>query len=307
MTTPPQRPESPARGSPGSLMLGPQGSFWLAAFGIFLATGMDGIVKHLSGDFGTVQIVWMRFALMAAILAPVLVVLRLRLPHRGALGAHVGRSALMLVTTALFFFALGRLPLVEVFVLSFTAPVFTALFAALLLREPIGGRVWAAIALALCGMAVVLAGKGAAPGGATGDPLAYAAALGAPVTYALGLVLLRFQTLRESLPVIVFTQSAIITGVLALPVAAVGVWPAPVDWSAILAMGVLSTAGMLAFAAGLRGLTAARFAVVEYTGLIWATLIGLALFDEVPPLAFWPGAALVLTGCFIAARQRAAS
>lgn len=299
----PHRPDSLARGTPGRAALGPQGSFALAAFGVALATGMDGIVKHLSGELGTLQIVWMRFALMAAILAPVLLVGRLRLPRRGALGAHLGRSALMLITTALFFFALGRLPLVEVFVLSFTAPVFTAILAALLLHEPIGGRTWAAIALALSGVAVVLAGAGAGAAMA-GDPLAYAAALGAPVTYALGLVLLRFQALRESLPVIVFTQSAIIAAVLAMPVAATGAWPAGATWPAILAMGALSTAGLLAFAAGLKGLTAARFAVVEYTGLIWATLIGLALFQEVPPPAFWPGAALVMAGCFIAARQR---
>jgi len=300
----PPRPVLPDT-APRAALLGPQGSFWLAAFGVFLATGMDGVVKHLSADFGTLQIVWMRFALMAVLIAPVLLVWRLRLPGRAALWAHLGRAGLMLATTAMFFFALGRLPLVDVFVLSFTAPVFTAIFGAVFLGERVARATWGAIALALCGMAVVLFGRGEAPGGGAPDLPAYAAALGAPVTYALGIVLLRFQTLRESLPVIVFTQSAMIALVLAVPVGIAGIWPAPGDWGAIAALGLLSVCGYMAFAAGLRGLTAARFAVVEYTGLIWATLIGIAVFDEIPALSFWPGALLVLAGCYLAARQRA--
>jgi drug/metabolite transporter (DMT)-like permease len=216
----------------------------------------------------------------------------------------MGRAALMMTTTALFFFALGRLPLVDVFVLSFTAPVFTALFAAALLGERVGGATWGAIALALAGVAIILAGQGIEQG-ARRDVIAYAAALGAPVTYALGLVLLRFQTLRESLPVIVFTQSAMIAVVLALPVALTGALPAPVHWPAIAALGVLSAMGYMAFVAGLRGLGAARFAVVEYTGLVWATLIGIVVFAEWPGALFWPGAALVIAGCSIASRARA--
>lgn len=303
---PPPRSVAPPPGARAAL-LGPQGSFWLAASGIFLATGMDGVVKHMSADFGTLQIVWMRFALMAALIAPVLLIWRPRLPSGPALWAHLGRAGLMLATTGMFFFALGRLPLVDVFVLSFTAPVFTAIFGAVFLGERVARATWGAILLALCGMAIVLGGRGQVPGGGGADALAYGAALGAPITYALGIVLLRFQTLRESLPVIVFTQSAMIALVLLIPVAAVGVWPAPQHWGAIAALGILSVTGYMAFAAGLRGLTAARFAVVEYTGLIWATLIGIVVFDEIPALSFWPGAALVLAGCYLAARQRAAS
>ena len=44
--------------------------------------------------------------------------------------------------------------------------------------------------------------------------------------------------------------------------------------------------------------------VAEYTGLIWAALIGYAFFAETPRAMVWIGGSLVIIGCLAVARGR---
>jgi S-adenosylmethionine uptake transporter len=46
--------------------------------------------------------------------------------------------------------------------------------------------------------------------------------------------------------------------------------------------------------------------VAEYSGIIWAALIGFVFFAETPRPMVWIGAVLVIAGCWTVARQRAA-
>jgi S-adenosylmethionine uptake transporter len=45
--------------------------------------------------------------------------------------------------------------------------------------------------------------------------------------------------------------------------------------------------------------------VTEYTGLIWAALIGWAVFAEEVRATVWIGAALIIAGCLLAMRGKA--
>ncbi len=44
---------------------------------------------------------------------------------------------------------------------------------------------------------------------------------------------------------------------------------------------------------------AAKVAVAEYTGLIWAAILGYVFFAEVPRSMVWVGGGLVIAGCLI--------
>lgn len=280
--------------------------FASALIGIALLTGMDSLVKALSGTYPTFQIVLTRFAITVLLLGAVVVMLGQAWPRRERLPAHLGRAVLMVITASSFFYALGKLPLAELFALSFTSPIFIAVFAALFLKEPVDRLVAVAIGLGFLGMLVIAFGTGAGPSVEPRSAFALACALLAPVTYALSVVLLRAQTAQEPITVIVTVQGALVVLLLAPVVAVQFTWPTGADWAVYAALGLLGTAGYLAFAGGLKHMTAARFGLVEYTGLLWAALIGYVFFSETPALTVWIGAALIIAGCLIAVRQRTA-
>ena len=124
------------------------------------------------------------------------------------------------------------------------------------------------------------------------EPFALFCALVSPVTYALGIVLLRAQTASEPVTVILATQSLMVAALVSPIVIIAPVVPTSHDLWAFPAVGVLSAVGHLAFGNGLKRMPAANFAMIEYTGVIWAALLGYAFFNEMPRVTAWIGAVL---------------
>ncbi|MBL8655252.1 MAG: DMT family transporter [Alphaproteobacteria bacterium] len=269
--------------------------FALAVFGIALLTGMDALAKALAGGYGTFQIVFFRYAVSLLLFAAAIPLLRPEWPRRDRLGAHAARAVLTIVTGATFFYALGKLPFTEVFAIAYTGPIFVALFGALLLGEKVRWPTMAAIACGFAGV-LVIAADGPAVGGDTQQYLALACAIASPVSYALGVVLLRSQTLHESVPTILIVQAAMITGGLAIVAGPSFHMPDSADLWAIAGIGALGAAGIYAFSAAIAKLQAAQVAAADYSGLIWAAMIGYAAFGETPRPAMWIGALLILAG-----------
>ncbi|MBL0929755.1 MAG: DMT family transporter [Alphaproteobacteria bacterium] len=269
--------------------------FALAVFGIALLTGMDALAKALAGGYGTFQIVFFRYAVSLLLFAAAIPLLRPEWPRRERLGAHAARAVLTIVTGATFFYALGKLPFTEVFAIAYTGPIFVALFGALLLGEKVRWPTMAAIACGFAGV-LVIAADGPAGGGDTQQYLALACAIASPVSYALGVVLLRSQTLHESVPTILIVQAAMITLGLAIVAGPRFTMPDGADLWAIGGIGLLGAAGIYAFSAAIAKLQAAQVAAADYSGLIWAAMLGYVAFGETPRPAMWIGALLILAG-----------
>jgi S-adenosylmethionine uptake transporter len=269
--------------------------FALAVFGIALLTGMDALAKALAGGYGTFQIVFFRYAVSLLLFAAAIPLLRPEWPRRERLRAHAARAVLTIVTSTTFFYALGKLPFTEVFAIAYTGPIFVALFGTLLLGEKVRWPTMAAIACGFAGV-LVIAADGPAGGGDTQQYLALACAIASPVSYALGVVLLRSQTLHESVPTILIVQAAMISVGLAIVAGPSFTMPDSADLWAIGGIGALGAVGIYAFSAAIAKLQAAQVAAADYSGLIWAAMIGYAAFGETPRPAMWIGAALILAG-----------
>lgn len=268
--------------------------FALAVLGIALLTGMDALAKALAGGYGTFQIVFFRYAGSLLWLALAIPLLRPAWPRRDKLAGHATRACLTIVTASSFFYALGELPFTDVFAIAYTGPIFVALFGALFLREAV--RWPTAVALA-CGFAGVLVIAADGAGGGIGDRwLALACAIGSPVSYALGVVLLRSQTAHESVPTIMIVQAAMVVAGLGLVAGPTFRVPDAADVWAIAGIGFFGATGLYAFSAAIAKLQAAKVAAADYSGLIWAAAIGYLAFGETPRLALWLGSALILAG-----------
>jgi drug/metabolite transporter (DMT)-like permease len=77
---------------------------------------------------------------------------------------------------------------------------------------------------------------------------------------------------------------------------AMGGWRSP-DAQALVemsAMGVLAILGNYGLAQAFRMAPVAVVAPFEYTGLIWAVVLGVIVFGDVPPPTFWLGTAIIV-------------
>jgi drug/metabolite transporter (DMT)-like permease len=279
-------------------------AFLLALAAIFLLTVMDSIIKSLAQRFNAFEIMFFRQGIGVFFAAAIFLWFRPGWPAPAQWRAHLARTLIMMATGLMFFHALGRMPLAELFVYTFTAPIFVALFGALILKERLSSRTCAGLALGFAGiLAILLTDPKATFGGGSWDGLA--AALLSPVTYALAMVLLRKQAGGEPVPRIVFVQALLTAAIISAIMLPMARLPEGGDVGKAFAIAAIGTAGNLLLTMAFARAEAAKVIVAEYTGLIWAAIIGYLAFAETPRPMVWVGAALVIAGCVIVMRGKA--
>ena len=271
----------------------------VAVLGIFVLTVMDSFLKKLTQGHSVADIALARYLVAAAACLPFAFAGGMRRPSLAALKAQATRSLSVLATALLFITALKHLPLSEALTLTFLAPSLVALFGRVLLKEPVSKLTGWSIAISFLGVLAV-AGKDIAHWrNPTEDLVGVGAALGAAVAYALSLVWLRARAQADGVVETVLIQNVLLTLYL-LPIA----WfetGAPLvglaaDWPFAVAVGVLGGGGHLLLGWAYRHAAAAKIGAVEYTGLIWALIIGVAWFGEWPGPNVLLGAALIIGG-----------
>ena len=267
--------------------------------------GMDGTAKLLGERYSTPQVTFLRFATGAVFAVPLWLWRRTPLPARPQWRWHALRSALLLVALLTWFFSLSRLPLVQAVGVGYTAPLFIALLAMWLLRERPSRWIWAALALGALGVGVGLWPElraGDAPGSAS-RLLGMGAAAVSAVSYAGVVVLARHQARHDALWTILLVQNLLPVLVLAAPM--LWLWqPVPAsELPLLLLMGALATVGMVCITWAFSHIEASRAAPVEYTGLLWAGLLGYLVFGELPTAWSLGSAALIVIGCLLLVRR----
>ncbi len=287
-------------------MFGPRlaPAFALAILAMAALTGMDAVAKALAPDFSTMQIVFMRYLLPALILAAAIAALGGAWPQRGLLVTAAIRAVFITLTAFFFFYAVATLPLVTATAIAMTGPVLIAVMGVVFLRERWNRSLSVAMVLALAGALIILVGDNDSPFRTTGGWSAWAAALMAPVTYSVTVVLLRVHALQEGTLAIGLGQAALVCLITAPFVLPTLVVPSGAQWWPVIGIGLLGTVGMLAMARALRDLPASIFSFIEYLAPVWAAAFGYVFFSEWPNLTVWLGTALILIGCGFAASQR---
>lgn len=272
-----------------------------AALGIALLTLMDAVVKAQMQQHPFIVALFMRFAMGGLCALVVLALARPAFPSRASLIGNTIRIPVVVLTAGSFFYSLSVLPLAETLTLSFLAPVFVALLGALILKERLDSRILQALGFGVAGMLVMVWPR--LQGEVSGAGLGVAAALFSAVSYAFNLILLRKIALKEHPAIIVLFQTGGPALCLAIPV-----WPhfvpmAGQDLLAYLVAGMLGVGGHLAITSAFARAPASRLAPIEYTALIWASLLGWFVFAEAPLLTTYAGALLIVAGAFAVSRR----
>ena len=205
-----------------------------------------------------------------------------------------------------FYGAVNHLPLAEATVIHQISPVLTAFVAAIWIGEKLEARVMLGMALAFTGViliaqpAVIFAAAGAEPGIAL--PFVLIGVAGA-LFAALAYVAVR-QLGQTEPPVLVVFYFPIVTVPISLPFAIdAWVWPDAYGWLLLLGVGVATQIAQIALTKGLARETAGRAISVGYLQVLFATVFGAILFEDLPGIWSWLGMALIVGSLFVARRR----
>jgi drug/metabolite transporter (DMT)-like permease len=272
----------------------------IMAFAVVTFAANDALVKFLTESFHPLQLVWARYAGHAVLLLPMAVLLARRRRLRVAQpGLHLARGALMLVSTACATFAFGIMPLAELTALGFSGPLVATLLAIPLLGEHVGIRRWSAVAAGFVGVLIVVR-----PGTAAFEPAALLMVAGSSL-WALAFVITRRIGAGEGAAVMMIWTGAV--GLLGGTAMVVPVWRTPdlPDTALLLGMGAFNLLAQYLLIRAVAYAPASALAPLTYTQLVWATIIGMAVFGAVPDLWTLAGAAIIVaSGLYVWHRER---
>lgn len=257
---------------------------------------LDASAKWLVQELPPLQVVWLRFA------THVLLMLLLLAPHHGLAlvrmnnrRLHLLRAGMLASMTALNFVALQYLQLAETGAIQFSVPILIALLSAWWLHERLDWRRWAAILAGFAGVLLVIR-----PGTQAFHP-ALLLALANAVLYAAFNLLTRRMAATESAEAMQMTSA--IGAALVLAPFAWALWQAPqgwLSWAVILLCGLMGGVGHLAVAQAHRHASAAVLGPFLYQQILYMTLWGWLVFNQVPDAAVVAGALVVVgSGLFL--------
>jgi drug/metabolite transporter (DMT)-like permease len=211
--------------------------------------------------------------------------------------AGVGWFGVADLLNVLLFFAAYKLTIAVAVLTHYLTPIFVAITAPLVLREKMTGRTGAAIAVSLCGLAVMLAPSDAsAP--ATAVWTSAALGTGSAVFYASNVLVNKVVADAFSAREALFWHGVVAT-LVALVLVAPRAW-AHVDPHAALFLAVMAVGpgalGGLAFVWGLRRMPAAHASTLTLLEPATSVLLGAAFLGERVSVRALIGGTLILGG-----------
>jgi drug/metabolite transporter (DMT)-like permease len=195
-----------------------------------------------------------------------------------------------------FYYALTQLPIAEATVLHFTSPLWTALIAALFLREELSRWVLGPIVVSLVGVVLV-----------TRPALVFGDAAAEINTFGVGIALLgamlsamAYVSVREASktedPLVIVFYFPLVTVPATLPFISEFVWPQGWVWLVLLGVGVSTQIAQIFLTRGLALEPAGRAMTVGYAQIIFVVLWGMIFFAEYLDVWGVVGSLLVIAG-----------
>lgn len=261
---------------------------------------MDAGSKLLAEDYPIVQILWVRFVLLAAFAfwfaRRTVGLAGLQTRH---LALQVARAALLTVEIGLFIWAITVLPLASAHAIFAITPLLITALAVPLLGEKVGPRRWAAVAVAFVGVLVILR-----PDRGVVHPMSLVILVCA-VMFALYQILTRLVSRDDPPPVTLFYTAALGAAGLTLIGPFFWVWPDARGWALFLLVAFLGGAAHYLLIKALQLAPASVLQPFGYTIMLWATLVGFVVFGNLPDVWTVAGGLVVAaSGVYAFSRER---
>jgi len=264
-------------------------------------SGINGFVVHLSHSMHVFEIAFFRQLIGFLFMSAVFLRGGLRPLITRRFGLHVVRSILNVIAMLAFFYGLTLEPLAKVVSLSLTAPLFATLGAVLLLGEKLTRPRLISLVVGLVGALIIL------------RPGVQAVSLGALLVlfsnsvWAVALVVIKILSRTDSSVTI-----ALYATLLQTPVAlvfALFFWQMPTleQLGYLVIIGIGGTFAQICLGEAFKHADATLVLPIDFTKLVWASLIGYVFFNQIPEIWIWIGACVVFCAVFYNAYQERGS
>src|SRR5512134_526798 len=208
-----------------------RGVLWMGG-AVLSFTAMAIAVRELQRHMGSFEIVFLRSLVMLAIVL-------VWAPRAGwgsirtrRLGVHVWRNVIHFLGQVLWVYSIGALTLATVFAIEFTMPVWTAILAAVFLKERLTFPRLTMLALGLAGVMIILR-----PGTGSFHPAALAMVLGS-LCYASSFIFTKRLSSTDSALAVLFWMSVVQTPISLVAALPHWVTPALADLPWIIGIGI---------------------------------------------------------------------
>ncbi len=198
------------------------------------------------------------------------------------------RGAITLAAWLCYYTAARSTPLAQLVTLYFSAPILVTAMSAPLLGEPVSRTRWVAVGVGFAGVLVAV------------DPADLRLSINTPLVliaaalWAYAIILMRKIARRESSLLQMFYSNGFF--LVATGIACLFGWRTPDAWQvALLAIvGVIGGFAQFLLYEGARHAPASLVATFEYSALLWAFVLGYAIWGDIPRPAVFAGAFLIL-------------
>jgi drug/metabolite transporter (DMT)-like permease len=291
-----QTPQAPA-GLPARSHLGR--GILMAILATMSYALVDTLSKYMVRGYPVTMVVWARYAVPCLLLLAVFAPRRGRGLLRTAFPLiQIGRGLLLMAGTLFIVFAVKAMPLAEAQAISFIHPVLLTLMAVLFLGEKVGKLGWVAVFLGFAGVLIIIR-----PGGGL---FTWAALLplGMAFTYSSYQLLTRriagSESAINSLFYVMLVGALVMSAVLPFD------WVSPDLTAALLFALIGMIAGIAHFfmIKALEYAPASLLAPFAYVQLLWVTLLGMAVFGDLPDGVTLIGVGVVVAGGLLVAIAR---
>lgn len=214
------------------------------------------------------------------------------------LGAHLARGLSQSISQAALLIAFSLMPLAGAVAINFSAPLFAALVSIVWLKERAGFVRGGALVIGFLGVLIVT------NPGANSLTLGALFALVNAVMYGSVTVAVRGMARTESANTLVIWQLTVLAFFHSFLLVFGWRWPTPVDAAMLFGTGFVNAIGQWFWTKSLHLAPAAAVTPFYYLMLVWALVIGFAVWGDVPTASLLAGSAIVVTtGLFLFLRE----
>ncbi len=283
-----------------NLSNGAKGALCMIAGGLLL-TIQDGISKWLTSDFHPGEIMLYRGLFT---FVPIMIIVAARpgglrqLASRNFKGTMI-RATFGAGTSVFVVISFIYLPLADALAIIFLSPIILTALSSPMLGERVGWRRWLAVFVGFAGLLLMVRPSG------DGFPYYYFFPLFTALLSALrDVATRRLRNDDGSVSILFYSMAAgVLVGAISMPMFGAH-WPSPAQWGLFAAAGILNSLSHLLTIQALLLAPGGTMAPFRYLSLVWAAVMGYAIWGDVPDAWMLAGAALVVgAGLFILHRE----
>ena len=217
----------------------------------------------------------------------------------GARDLQIVRAVLALIGGVFAITALHYMSLADLIAIHFLAPLPVTGLSVVALGEIVGIRRWAAVLIGFAGVLVIIRP------GLTVFHWWVLLPVGMAMTSATFQTITRYISHTEDPLNTMFYVAIVDAAVTSAVVPFFWVTPSPEAWLMLVAIGLFAGLGQFAMVRAYERSQAAVVAPFAYTEIVWATILGLVVFGDLPDVWTFVGAAIIAaSGLYVLHRER---